>query len=282
MSHEESSVQAASASDDIYNRIFSELPPLGSPEYIRLLETAPVSELPAQVLARAFRQLIASGSSAAAEATLVRLVASKKFDYLAALRRLAYLEVAKGQGRYDEEDLIQEAISEIIKTLPTGRGEMAEKAWVMFSKQRFQDGWRNLNGRRGEKLKEKPFEVVKDEETGDYADPAEATDGQAAEWHVQLKSSNLPWLEDFIRKTIAQITDPVVRHVAEDQFGDDPSPISAGKSEGGKPPLTEQLDLSRFQVSRALKNVKARLVAALRTQSENEIDAEWFRRFLKD
>jgi DNA-directed RNA polymerase specialized sigma24 family protein len=282
MSHEESSAPAVSPPDDIYNRIFSELPPLGSPEYIRLLEMAPVSELPAQVLVRAFRQLIASGSDAAADATLVRLVASKKFNYLAAIRRLAYHEVAKGQGRYDEEDLIQEAISEIIKTLPTARGEMAEKAWVMFSKQRFQDGWRNLNGRRGEKLREKPFEAVKDEETGDYPDPAEETDGQEAEWHVQLKSSKLPWLENFIRKTTAQITDPVIRQVAEDQFGDDPSPISAGKSEGGKPPLTEQLDLSRFQVSRALKSAKARLIAALRTRGENEIDAEWLRRFLKD
>jgi hypothetical protein len=282
MNLEKSSARATGSDDDIYNRIFSELPPLGSTEYMTLLETASASDLPAQVLARAFRQLVVSGSEVAANATLARLVGSKKYDYLTAVRRLASLMVAKGQYRYDKEDLIQETIAEIVKTLPTPRGELAEQAWVLFSKQRFQDGWRNLNGRRGEKLRGTRVEPTVDEETGEVFDPAEETDGQSAPWHARVEKSKLPWLENFIRRTAAEISDPVIRHVAEDQFGDDPSPISAGKSMGGKPPLTEQLGLSRFQISRALKNAKARLAAALMTQRENEIETDWLRGFLKD
>jgi hypothetical protein len=212
----------------------------------------------------------------------VRLVADKKYGYLSAVYHLASQMVAKGQYRYDKDDLIQETISEIVKVLPTPRGELAEQACVLFSKQRLQDGWRNINGRRGEKLRGRRVEPTTDEETGDVFDPAEETDGQSAPWHASVEKSKLPWLESFIRKTATEITDPVIRHVAEDQFGDDPSPISAGTSAGGKPPLTDQLALSRFQISRALKNAKARLAAALMTQRENEIEAEWLRRFLKD
>lgn len=282
MNLEKSSVRVIGSRHDIYNQKFSELPPLGSPDYMTLLEKASAIDLPAQVLARAFRQLVVSGSKAAANATLTRLVASKKYGYLSAVYHLASQMVAKGQYTYDKEDLIQETISEIVKTLPTPRGELAEQAWVLFSKQRFQDGWRNLNGRRGEKLRGKRVEPTTDEETGDVFDPAEETDGQSAPWHTSVEKSKLLWLESFIRKTAAQIADPTIRHVAEDQFGDDPSPISAGTSVGGKLPLTAQLGLSRFQVSRALKSAKARLAAALMTQRENEIEADWLRQFLKN
>ena len=81
MNLEKSSARATGSNDDIYNRIFSELPPLGSTENRTLLESASATDLPAQVLARAFRQLVVSGSEVAANATLARLVSSKKYDY---------------------------------------------------------------------------------------------------------------------------------------------------------------------------------------------------------
>ncbi|HEX9929519.1 MAG TPA: hypothetical protein VGB02_13355 [Pyrinomonadaceae bacterium] len=281
MSNEKSSVRTTNSTGDIYNEIFSALPPLDSPEYLELLERASISELPAQVLVRAYRQLLVSGSDAA-DATLARLVSSKKYNYLSAIRLLASKMVAEGQYRYDKEDLIQETIAEIVKTLPTERGELAEQAWVLFCRQRFQDAWRNLNGRRGEKLRGKRVEPTIDEETGEVFDPAEETTGQSAPWHTRFEPTKLLWLENFIRKTASEIVEPVIRYVAEDQFGDDPSPISVGTSTGGKPPLTTQLGLSRFQVSRAWRTAKARLAAALLTQREQEIETEWLRKFLKD
>ena len=267
---------------DTFNRVFEALPPLNSPQYIALLNSASATDLPAQVLARAYRQLCAAGSEDASRATLARLVGSGgKYGYLAAVRRLAFIEVARGQYWYDSDDLVQAAVTEIVKTLPTPRGELAERAWVLFTQQRFQDGWRALNGRRGERIRGKRVEPTVDKESGEVFDPVEETDGAAAPWHVGAEASKLPWLTEFIRETVTKIADPTVRHVAEDQFGDDPSPISAGVSASGKPPLTEQMGISRFQIFRASRNAKARLAAALLAQREHEIDAEWLRRFLK-
>jgi hypothetical protein len=83
---------------DIFQGIFEALPPLDSPQYIAPLNTASATDLPAQVLARAYRQLCAAGSEDASRATLTRLVGSGgKYGYLAAVRRLAFIEVARGQ-----------------------------------------------------------------------------------------------------------------------------------------------------------------------------------------
>lgn len=264
-----------------FDAIFEALPPLDSPQFIDRLRNASATELPAQVVARAYRQLCAAGRDEAAQAALARLVASEnKYHYLTSVRRLAIRSIARGQYWYDAEDLVQATIVEIVKTLPTPRGALAEQAWVLFSQQRFADAWRVLNGRRGEKVRGQRVEPSLDVETGEIFDPVEESDGATADWHVSAQASNIPWLEGFIRETVAKIADPLARRVAEDQFGDDPSPISAGVSAGGKPPLTEQLGVSRFRISRALSNAKARLAGALLAQREHEIDVEWLRQFL--
>jgi hypothetical protein len=281
MSVEISSVAADRPKTD-FDAIFKGLPPLDSSEYLVLLENASVRELPAQVLAMAFRQLIASGS-AAADATLLRLVADKRFDYLLIVRKLGAGYTAKGNHAFDADDLVQETIKEIVRTLPTDRGAIAEGAWVFFIRQRFSDAWRNLYGRKGEKDPGNRVEEYVDERTGLTVDPVVETDGRSAEWHVQLRESKIPWLITFLRQAVENITDPLARYVAADQIGEDPSPISAGQSTGGKPPLTEQLGVDRFKVSRALKSAKKRLAAELLEQNEKdmdiEIDMEWLRRF---
>ena len=72
-----------------------------------------------------------------------------------------------------------------------------------------------------------------------------------------------------------------MRHVAEDQWGDDPSPISSGTSEGGKPPLTDQTGLSRHQLTRLLKNLRARLAGPLLADANIKVDTEWLRQFVR-
>jgi hypothetical protein len=265
-----------------FDEIFEALPPLDSSQFINYLRTASAAELPAQVVARAYRQLCMAGSDEAAQATLIRLVGSdNKYHYLASVRRMAKHSIARGQYWYDAEDLVQATIVEIVRVLPTPRGALAERAWVMFSQQRFSDAWRVLNGRRGEKVRGQRVEPSIDTETGEPFDPVEESDGTTAVWHVSAQASNIPWLEEFIQETVAKIADPITRQVAEDRIGDDPSPISAGVSAGGKPPLTEQLGINRFKVMRALSNAKARLASALLAQREHEIDAEWLRQFLR-
>ena len=270
-------LQTPAAAAKSYEMIFAALPPLDSPEYLHLLATATASELPAPVLAKSFRQLASAGADAAARATLERLVASgHRETYLLVVQKLARQRVARGQYGYDAEDLFQEAIKEIVRTLPTERGAFAETNWVTFCKPCFEDGWRNLNGRRGEKIRGERVEAVTDPESGKVNDPLEVT-GDFIPWHVAVRQSKVPWLEDFVRRTVAEFKDPLMRRVAEDQFGPDPSPISAGRSETDKPPLTEQLGVDRYRISRALKQARAKLFAALIKQKEKELDLDWLR-----
>lgn len=270
-------LQTPAATAKSYETIFAALPPLDSPEYLHLLDTATASELPAPILAKSFRQLASAGVDAPTRATLERLVASSHREaYLLVVRKLARQRVARGQYAYDAEDLFQEAIKEIVRTLPTERGAFAETNWVTFCKHCFEDGWRNLNGRRGEKIRGERVEAVTGPESGIVNDPLEVT-GDFIPWHIVMRQSKVPWLEDFVRRTVSEFKDPLMRRVAEDQFGPDPSPISAGRSEMDKSPLTEQLGVDRYRISRALKQARAKLFAALIKQKEKELDLDWLR-----
>jgi hypothetical protein len=261
-----------------FEEIFAALPPLDSPEYLRLLNTATPEALPAQVLVRAYRQLCRAGAEAEARSTLERLIAGRYAEfYLKSIHALAKKQVMSGQYTYDADDLVQEAIRVIVETLPTERGDFAESAWVTYCRQAFAEGWRSLNGREGKKFRLRRVETKIDPKTGEEKNPMEVAD-DSVPWHVAMRESNVPWIEDFAQRVIAEMRDPLMRQIAADQFGDDPSPISSGRSKGGKPPLTEQLGENRFKISRVRDQARARLFAALVTQKEKEIDLDWLRK----
>ncbi|HZS08492.1 MAG TPA: hypothetical protein VFD58_26900 [Blastocatellia bacterium] len=262
-----------------FDAIFASLPPPGSPEYLDHLRQADAPTVPAQVLVRAFRQLKAAAQEEAAAATLARLM-DENNQYLKVVRHLSKRQVPAGQNWHDADDLYQAAMVEIMKVLPTPRGVLAEVAWVRFCQNCFEDAWRSLHGRRGERLRIEFAEPTPDDESSELIFPVEQTTGETAPWHAGAKKSELPKIEKLIEKTIAGMKDPLMRRVAEDQFSDDPSPISSGRSTGGKPPLTEQLGASRFQISRALRNAKARLAGALLADSEHDVDVTWLRQFV--
>jgi hypothetical protein len=279
-----------------FQALFAVLPPLGSPEYLEYLRNARPETLTAQVLVRAYRQLCSDKRDDAMRATLDRLFVPANLKHI---RRLARQQVPPGQASHGADDLVQAALTEIVEVLPTGRGALAETAWRLFCEHCFADAWRKIFGRDGTRLKVKigdervPITYVKpnpDSVSGSYEgneteehpdDPVEATDGSAAPWHSGFKESDLPAIETIIGETIASLPDPVMRQVAEDQWGDDRSPISSGTSEGGKPPLTEQTGLSRSQLTTLLKNLRARLAGALLADASIKVDTEWLRQFVR-
>ncbi len=266
-----------------FEQLFAALPALDSPEYLRHLAQAEVIELPAQVLARAYRQLLQTDLKAAAEATLERLLDNQNvYGYVVIVRHLARRRVPDQQQWHDEEDLFQAAMMEILKVLPTTRGALAETAWVRFCQNCFTDAWRSMHGRRGERLQVEFAQPHTDRESGEYIFHVDTTTGEDAPWHAGVTDSELPRVEALVLRTISAINDPFIRAVANDQFSPAPSPISSAR-EGNKskPPLTEQLNASRFQISRALRSAKARLANELLNDPQLTLDREWLRAFLR-
>ncbi len=278
-----------------FEALFAALPPLGSPEYLQYLKTARPEALPPQVLARAYRQLCSAKREDAMRATLDRLLIPAN---LRRIRHLAKQQVPINQNSHGADDLAQAALTEIVTVLPTERGVLAETAWVLFCERVFADAWRKIFGKDGARLTIKlgdervPITYAKpdpDSVGGSYdggdtkevsEDPVEATDGSAAPWHAGVKESDLPIVERVIEDTIAALPDDLMRRVAGDQWGDDPSPISAGTSKGGKPPLTEQTGLDRHRLARMLKNLRSRLAGALLAEEKITVDTEWLRKFV--
>ena len=266
-----STVPAQEFENERNERIFQALPKLGSDAYMDLLKRASASELPAPVLVRAYRQL---GPGRAGEATLARLLTNDAtYGYLRRLRQMARRKVSSHDW-FDADYLVDEAIGEIALTLGGPRGEGADKHWVAFLKQRLEDAFRSLNGRRRERQDPPRAEPHEDPKTGRWSDPMESEDVLHAPWHGRVESDLEEWLEAFIVRTLATIADDRIREVAHDLFSADPSPIS-GKARGGKIPLTERYGVDRHAIYRCRRIARAKLLAALRKQSEREVDLDW-------
>lgn len=261
-----------------HERIFQALPKLGSPEYMELLKTASATELPAQVLVRAFRQL---ADGRAADATLERLLMSDAtFGYLRHLRRKAERRVSYADW-FDAGELVNQAISFIAMSLRGKAGERAHEVWFTFLEQRLEDAYRSLNGRRGERRDESRQEPYIHAETGDRIDPRDSPNALHAPWHGSVEPSHLEWLENFVRRTLATISDARIREVAQDQFSVNPSP-KTGTAVGERLPLDIRYGVSRFTIDRWVRAARAKLLAALIKQNECEINIDWLTRSLSD
>lgn len=284
-----------------YQAQFEQLPPLGSEEYIRLMEDANGAKIPPQVLARAYRQLCQAKNQEGMKATLKRLVQKKH------LRRISNLirnKIPPEQSWFSEDDLIQDTWMQILKVLPTDRGAGAETAWVSFCYQNMIDAWRKNFGREGGRLTMKiggervtitkaravasDSKQVSDEpfsEESSEINPVENLGedeslSSAFSWHVGLKENQIPVIEEIINDTIDKIQEPLLKQIAKDQFGDDPSPISSGTSKNGKLPLTEQIGLSRHQIARRIATVRKTLAGNIFANKELKINVEWLRKFI--
>jgi hypothetical protein len=128
---------------------FQALPPLGLDEYVRYLDAEPTQELPPEVFVRAFRQLPHPG--AAARKTLERLfrrLPDGSWEFLEPMVRYAR---RKGRSRKtDDEDLLQDGLTRILRVLSGKRGQRAETAWNAYCRQEIIDALRERYGRRGE------------------------------------------------------------------------------------------------------------------------------------
>lgn len=280
-----------------YDTLFGQLPPLKSYEYIRLMEEPEGEKIPPEVLARAYRQLCNANHREGMEATFRVLTQNGN---LRKLRRFIRNMIPPAQNTFDSEELEQKAWVKIWQTLPTSRGAYAEINWLAFAKQRVLEAWTEEFGKKGSKLKIKigkekvPLRMISsvgsknnpnNEKTIEEQDLFEEISidetVEVAPWHAGIKENEIPLIEKIIKETIDKIPDPLLKKLAIDQFGDNPSPISGDRSKTGKIPLTEQTRFDKDFIRRRIEDVRARLAAALETNSYFEFDEEIIRKIYK-
>ena len=260
-----------------HDRIFRSLPALESPEYLALLKTASATDLPAEVLVRAYRALGCAGP--AAEATLGRLLTkNEQYGYLQPLVRLAERRV-RARDWFSAADLAGNAVGTIALALAGPQGKGADRAWVTFLRQRLEDAYRELNGRRDERRDPERAEPHADAVTGAVTDPMESDAVLHTAWHGRVDPNHVEWLESFARRTMACIAHREMREIGLDQISAERSTIS-GPGTPGRPSLATKYRVSRFQIMRWRDAALARLLVALETQNDVDIDVGWLREAL--
>lgn len=261
-----------------HERIFQQLPPLGSQEYRNLLKTATAAELPAEVLVRAFQALGCTGR--AAEATLRRLLTQNaRYGYLKPLKRMAERRVMP-RDWFSADDLFDQTIGFIWRALAGPQGKNAHLAWHSFLEQRLYDAYRSLNGRRNERQDPERAEPRLDPDTGLELDPLESEAALDAPWQGRVGPDIEEWFESFARSSMERIRHDKIREVGLDQLSTKPSAIS-GPGTPGKPSLVTRYGVNRFQIMRWRDAAVARLLADLEQQDEWEIDVTWLRDALR-
>ena len=242
-------------------RIYQSLPTLGSPAYLSFLKTATAAELPASVLVRAYRQL---HPGPAADATLERLLGhNERYGYITMLYTATQRRISR-LSAYGPDDLVYDAIGEIVATLAGPRGESAERLWVRYLHDCLEEAHRKLIGRRGERLEKRSDKAPDEWDDGD--EPI-----ASIPWQGSVETDNLEWLERFIERTAAAIPDERIRAVALDLFSESPTPVSSDDPDDANT-LTGRFGVKRFTIYRWQRAARAVLRAALERQNEREID----------
>lgn len=233
------------------------LPARNSPEYLEHLRNAPVEALPPQVLVRAYREAAAEGCEEARKTTFERLVRERdgRYDHLGPLIQHIKSVVPPNQNWQDADDLLQDTLVEMLRVLPTPRGEQGQKSWRWFAKRCAQAAWRNRQGRRGQRVEPPRLEPRRTEEG--WTDPMASLPAHT--------SPDDPDVRALLEGVISGLPDELMRVVGEDLWlSGDPSPITGrGTSAGGKAPLDARLGVSRDRVVRAERSVLARILAEL-------------------
>jgi DNA-directed RNA polymerase specialized sigma24 family protein len=249
---------------------FQALPPLDSDEYVEHILIANTEDLPPEILARAYRQV--PPHSAASDETLRRLTRrhGERWEYFGPLvaraRRLT--------NSHDEyEDLLQDAFRRIFETLPTARGQYAEKAWFGFCYRELIDAWRERHGRRGERLKK---EVAMGESEDDATRELLSLVSELPPWHEEVRVKYTEKIEDVMHRVLEEIPDRFVRAVAGAAWlGNERPRVSGTTAKKDNLSLTEHFPgKSRFQITRALRQADSQLAAALLTELDVELNQE--------
>jgi hypothetical protein len=258
---EESENASSPGWSDRKEGLFDALMRLDERELIRHVRTASKEDLPAEVLARAYRELWLAERFDAADEVGVRLLGGRpeldsgeaEPEYMRWLLVTAF-KYARSSPSREGPDLYQSALAQIVDALRGSKGAQAHTAWKSFCYHRLVDAWRE----RTRKDPEMGGLEVEDSSSGQ---PIKLVD-KAVEypWQGSVAPDREEALTAFLEARLrAEAKDPHVVEVGMDQFFGNPSPVDTPDPERpDRVPLTERLGLGRFQVYRLKK--KAQLI----------------------
>lgn len=251
--------------------LFEALMRLDERELIRNVRTASKEDLPAEVLARAYRELWLAERFDAAEAVGTRLLGGRpnldsgeaEPEYMRWLLVTA-LKYARSSPSREGPDLYQSALAQIVDALRGSKGAQAHTAWRSFCYHRLVDAWR-------ERTRKDPEIVGLEVEDSSPGQPIKLVD-KAVEypWQGSIAPDREEALTAFLEARLrAEAKESAVVEVGMDQFFGNPSPVDTPDPERpDRVPLTERLGLGRFQVHRLKK--KARLILQLAAEEWTE------------
>jgi hypothetical protein len=241
---------------------------------IQHVRTAPKEDLPAAVLARAYRELWLEERFIPAEEVATRLFAGRVEDleagegdpeYMRWLYIAAVKFTQKSPSR-EAPDLYQSALRQIVRALRGSQGAEAHTAWKSFCFDRFWDAWR-------ERTRKDPPLLgleVEDPITGDSVNLGD----KALEypWQGSTTPDREEELTAFLQGRLqAEGKDSRIVEIGLDQFFGDPSPIDVVDPERPRrTPLTERFGLTRFQIYRLRKKAQVVLQSAAEEWTERD------------
>ncbi|HEY4303506.1 MAG TPA: hypothetical protein VGM82_03520 [Gemmatimonadaceae bacterium] len=243
-------------------RMFEWLSTLGSEEYFSVVKAARSGDPPAGVLVRVYRQRFPGD---AADAALTRL--TNRRDPPGYLNRVVANARRRRRrlGAYTPDDLIANTIGEIITTIRTSEGKIAESAWALYLLSCTEHAYRALVGRGGTRLGSHAAAQAE-------ADEDAMSDAQAATaWRARIEPSHFEWLEDFIARTMAEIADDDIRAIGFDLFSVHPTQVSSADPKDPNT-LTGRFGVSRKTIYRWQDAARSVLYDALDEQNEHDID----------
>lgn len=269
-----------------FETTYDALPPLDSDEFRVLLRTAPLDDLPAQVLVRAYVEL--GGQGVSAKLVLTRLLEAWEAHedpgphvkgYLAHVHAMATRRCEDGPSPYSLSEYISETGCQILRALRTEckhaskTGERCRITnWYIFQEHRFQDALDKLDGKPnkndGVRPKVARLRALPHPETGEPL--VESLGGDGAPWHVAAGPTpadvDAKDLLEFLRYELRRAKDPLMEGVAEHLwFSGDPPPISKPDKDG-RPPLTKILKTTRGKIRHACDRARALIRAAVRDE----------------
>jgi hypothetical protein len=238
---------------------------------VQHVRTAPHDDLPDAVLARAYREFWLADRFDEAEAVATRLFGGRpdldlgetEPEYMRWLLVLAF-KFARNSPSREGPDLYQSALRQIVRKLLGSQGAQAHTAWKPFCYDRLFDAWR-------ERTRKDPKMVGLEVEDSSSRQPVRLVD-KALEypWQGSVAADREEELTSFLEARLrAEAKDPRVLEIGLDQFFGDESPIDVADPERpNRRPLTERLNLSRFQVHR--RKSKAELIIRLAMEEWTE------------